>query len=100
MNPNNQYQRKAHRQICSLCHEVCRVDFHVPYEIWIRSVHHSQVNERLCLSCFTRLADERQIKWCEKITFHPESMIAMIERNSRPITPTDDDLLFANEQNN
>lgn len=34
--------RKPHRQICNLCHDVCRVDFWVPDDIWALALHESQ----------------------------------------------------------
>jgi hypothetical protein len=68
-------QRKTHREICSLCYKVSRIGFWVPIEIWKLSVHRSQVNSIICLSCFTRLADERKVKWDTNIKFYPVSQI-------------------------
>ena len=67
--------RSAHREICSLCHEISRVGFWVPNEIWKASVHQSQQNDILCLRCFCRLADERGIEWDKNIKFYPVSWI-------------------------
>lgn len=80
--------RKPHRQICSLCWEVCRVDFFVPHETWKLAMHQHHWNERVCLNCFTRLADERQVEWCKDIKFFPESMIHMIKRNEAELVFT------------
>ncbi len=66
-------ERKSHREICSLCHEVSRVGFHVPNEVWELSVHSSQINSLICLRCFTRLADERGVEWDKDIKFYPIS---------------------------
>ena len=66
-------ERKSHREICSLCHEVSRVGFHVPDEVWELSVHRSQINSLICLRCFTRLADERGVGWDKDIKFYPIS---------------------------
>jgi len=67
--------RSPHREICSLCHEVSRVGFWVPDEIWRLAVHRSQLNSILCLRCFTRLADERSVLWDKEIKFYPVSWI-------------------------
>ena len=69
-------KRHCHREICSLCHEISRVGFSVPDEIWAKAVHRSQINDILCLRCFTRLADERSVKWDTNIKFYPVSWIA------------------------
>ena len=63
----------AHREICSLCHEISRVGFWVPDEIWKKVVHTSKMNDIICLRCFTRLADEKSIQWDEEIKFYPVS---------------------------
>jgi len=67
--------RKSHREICSLCNEVSRVSFHVPNDIWALAVHRSQINNIICLRCFTRLADERKVVWDKEIKFYPISQI-------------------------
>ena len=71
-------QRQPHREICSLCHEVSRVGFGVPDEIWKLAVHISQINNIICLRCFTRLADERGVQWDNDIKFFPVSQISHI----------------------
>ena len=35
-------KRNLHRQFCSVCHEVSRVDFLVPDDIWELATHPSQ----------------------------------------------------------
>lgn len=67
--------RKPHREICRLCHEVNRVGFYVPDSVWRAAMHVSQWNEIVCLSCFTRLADERGVEWDREIEFYPVSRI-------------------------
>lgn len=74
-------KRKPHREICSLCHEVSRVSFHVPNKIWKLAVHISQINNIICLRCFTRLADERGVKWDDGIKFFPTSQITLGKLN-------------------
>jgi len=63
--------RKTHREICSLCHEVSRVGFWVPDEVWELATHRSYRNSIICLRCFTRLADERGVAWDKWIEFFP-----------------------------
>lgn len=70
--------RKTHREICSLCQEVSRVGFSVSGETWKLAVHRSQVNDIVCLRCFTRLADERGVEWDKEIEFYPVSWITNI----------------------
>lgn len=71
--------RKTHREICSLCHEVSRVGFSVSNKIWELAVHRSQINDIICLRCFTRLADERGVEWDKDIKFYPVSQITNCE---------------------
>ena len=66
-------EKLPHRQICSICQEVDRVSFWVPDKIWEAALHISQINNIICLSCFTRLADERYVEWDKDIKFYPES---------------------------
>jgi hypothetical protein len=68
-------ERKPHREICAICHEVSRVGFHVPDEIWELATHRHFRNSILCLRCFTRLADERSVEWDKDIQFYPVSWI-------------------------
>jgi len=61
------------REICKLCWEPNRVGFDVPDDVWAAVVP-KHVRERIvCLSCFTRLADEAFIIWEEDIKFFPVS---------------------------
>lgn len=66
---------KPHREICFLCHEVSRVGFLVPNEIWQAAVHFCFQNDIICLRCFTRLADEKSVEWDKEIEFHPVSWV-------------------------
>jgi len=72
----------AYREICSLCHEVSRVGFWVPDEIWWASVHISQRNNIICLRCFARLADEKGVEWDKEIEFYPVSWITHKKESS------------------
>ena len=67
--------RKPHREICALCHEVSRVGFCVPNEIWRAAVHRYYQNAIICLRCFTRLADEKSIIWDKDIKLYPVSWV-------------------------
>ena len=82
-------KRKVHREICSLCHEVSRVGFHVPDEVWKLSVHVSQQNNLICLRCFTRLADERGVRWDDDIKFYPVSQFAKLVEEAAGEIPDD-----------
>lgn len=73
-------ERKPHREICALCHEVSRVMFHVSNDAWQAGLHQSQWNEIVCLFCFTRLADERGVEWDTGIEFYPVSRITLEEQ--------------------
>jgi len=72
-------KRKPHREICSLCNEVSRIGFHVPDKVWALTVHASQIEDIICLRCFTRLADERGVRWDKHIKFFPISQITAYE---------------------
>jgi len=39
------------------------------------AVHRSQINDIICLRCFTRLADEQGVQWDKEIKFYPVSFI-------------------------
>lgn len=69
-------KRKAHRSLCSICHHPLSVNFHVPNEVWALAVHISQIESIICLTCFTRIADERGVEWCREIRFLPTSRVA------------------------
>lgn len=71
--------RHAHREICHLCHEVSRVGFWVPDEVWRAALHKSQQESIVCLRCFTRLADERGVEWDADIKFYPVSQVTHLE---------------------
>ncbi len=68
-------ERKPHREICSRCHGVNRIGFYVPDPIWRAAVHVSELQNILCLGCFTRLADERGVEWDKEVEFIPVSWV-------------------------
>lgn len=68
--------RPPHRQICGLCHDVCRIDFWVPDETWRLALHESQWGEIVCLDCFARLAEIRRVDWSDEIELYPMSLVA------------------------
>lgn len=66
---------KPTREICALCHEVSRVGFWVPNEIWELVVLRGHEHSIICLSCFTKIADEKAVEWDKEIKFHPISWV-------------------------
>lgn len=68
------------REICKLCFDIIRVGFHVPNEIWQKVVLRGYEQETICLKCFTRIADEKSIKWDVEIKFYPISFVTHKER--------------------
>ena len=77
LNPHQ--KRMAHRQICAMCHKVCRVDFHVSKDHWELGMPKHLWNSPVCLECYTSNADERFVPWCESITFYPKSLLAELD---------------------
>ena len=67
-----------HREICALCHEVSRVGYHVPDDVWGAAIHAHWKDDIICLQCFTRIADEKGVEWDQGITFYPVSWITHI----------------------
>lgn len=65
------------REICKLCYHVNAVGFSVPDEVWEMVVPPHARNDVVCLSCFTRLADEKRIEWDAEIEFFPVSIITL-----------------------
>ena len=73
-------QRLAHRQICDLCGDICRVDFYVSNEHWELGMPKYLWNRHICLGCYTKQADERYVPWCESIKLKPMSEIKHMEK--------------------
>lgn len=61
------------RQFCDWCHEVCRIDFAVPNEMWDEVMATPNRIGRVCVNCFARRADEKMVRWCDSITLRPMS---------------------------
>ena len=72
-------KREAHRQICSICNNVCAVDFKVSDKIWELATHYSQRNALICLDCFTKMADIRFVEWDKDIKFYPTSLVCFMK---------------------
>ena len=72
--------RYPHREICCLCHEVSRVGFWVPDEIWRAAIHSQYQNSIICLRCFTRHADEKGVEWDKQIKLYPVSWVTHFEQ--------------------
>ncbi len=62
------------RELCKLCYHTNAVGFRVPDHIWQAIVPESVRNSVVCLSCFTRLGDEKAIPWDGCIEFYPVSL--------------------------
>lgn len=69
------------REVCKLCGRVSAVGFRVPDPTWER-VSQGRWSV-LCLTCFTGIADEIGVKWCQEIDFYPVSRAALEERTER-----------------
>ena len=67
------------REICKICYRVNAVGFAVPDQIWNAVVPESFCHSVVCLSCFTRMADEALIPWDREIQFYPVSMSTHLE---------------------
>ena len=69
----------ASREICKICYHPNPVGYSVPDEIWLAVVPPALREHVVCLSCFTRLADEKLIPWDQSISFFPVSMASHLE---------------------
>lgn len=67
------------RELCALCHEVSRVGFRVPDNVWVVVAPHGHENSNVCLRCFTRIADEKRVEWDKNIKFYPVSWLSHID---------------------
>lgn len=67
------------REICKLCFHVNAVGFSVSDEVWKAVVPERVVSSVVCLSCFTRLADEKLIAWDRGIELFPVSMATHLD---------------------
>jgi len=57
------------REICKLCFDIIRVGFWVPNKIWNLVSLRGYKQDTICLKCFTRIADEKNIQWDKRIKF-------------------------------
>lgn len=62
------------REICKICFHPITVGFRVPDHIWSAIVPERLQESTVCLACFTRLGDEREIPWDRRIEFFPVSI--------------------------
>ncbi len=69
------------REICKICYHVNPIGFIVPDDIWQQIVPQWSQNTVICLSCFTRLGDEKQIQWDKDIEFFPISLYTHLGEN-------------------
>lgn len=68
------------REICKCCGQISAVGFYVPDDVWRICVPEFWINRVLCLSCFTRFADEQLVQWDKKIQFYPVSRVTSEKR--------------------
>ncbi len=64
--------------MCSICRHVNAVGFSVPNEVWESVVPLEFKSRVVCLSCFTRMADEKLILWDEDIELYPVSLASHV----------------------
>jgi len=67
------------REVCKVCGDIVRVGFRVPNDIWNAAVPAQWLDSSLCLSCFTRLADEARISWADRIEFYPVDALGSVD---------------------
>ena len=65
------------REICKLCYHVNVIGFSVPDDVWEMVVPPHVRSSVVCLSCFTRLGDEKLVQWDREIEFYPVSMATL-----------------------
>lgn len=66
------------REFCGMCHDIIRVGFKVPNEIWKEVIKPYYQESPICLRCFTRRADEKLIPWDLKIKLFPTSYYTLL----------------------
>lgn len=64
------------REICKLCYHANAIGFRVPDRVWRVIVPEFAQDGVVCLSCFTRLGDEKGVAWDSDIEFFPVSLAA------------------------
>ena len=62
------------REICRMCWRANPVGFSVPDNVWQDVIPPEHRSHTVCLSCFTRLADEKLVPWDYSIRLYPVSM--------------------------
>ena len=51
------------REICKICYHPITVGFSVPDHVWNEVVPEHLQGSTVCLACFTRLGDEKEVAW-------------------------------------
>lgn len=64
----------ASRELCKLCHHVNAIGFRVPDSVWNSVVPGFIGGGIVCLSCFSRLGDEKMVPWERDIELFPVSL--------------------------
>jgi len=67
------------REICKICGNVNTVGFNVPEDIWKIIIPTDKQNSVVCLSCFTKLGDQKMIEWDKNIEFFPVSLVVHLK---------------------
>lgn len=85
--PSKQATSTATREICKMCYHPNAIGFQVPDSIWEVIVPTDKQTSVICLACFTRLGDEKLVKWDEDIEFFPVSFVSHLGPMSRQSAP-------------
>ena len=67
------------REICKICYNVNRIGFSVSDDMWSK-VAPIGFNKVICINCFTRLADEKLVRW-DNIRLYPVSLANFLNIN-------------------
>lgn len=67
--------RTPRRPTCAMCNQLYVIDWMVPTEIWNDVIAPYYQNALVCLTCFTRRADEILVEWDKDIQLWPTSKI-------------------------
>lgn len=66
------------REICSMCYGINRVGYGVDVQVYKAVVpkEFHGLDKIVCLNCFTRLGDEKNVQWDNDMEFFPMSFIS------------------------
>ena len=66
------------RETCKICFHANPIGFRVSDDVWRDVVPNEYLEKVVCISCFTRLADEKFIAWDNDIQLYPVSLCSHI----------------------